>query len=260
MDSPAIALGFFGRIASEKSAIAGAVAVALGAVKVSFGDFCRDVAEYMGLDREDRQALQDIGNILARYPKEFCSRVLQHSGYKPGQSLVIEGIRHEAIVEELRAQVAPAKLLLVYVQADKETIENRLRQEGNTDQEIIRLETHPTETEVLSGLPDRADFTVSSEEIFRSPIDTLDDIVQRLHQHLTGEVGVMGGTDILVRLRRELEQVQIKAQQAKDDLHVHDEALLTDGITHLADQGGAFDWLASEDDIYTVDDLKERYN
>ena len=29
-------------------------------------------------------------------------------------------------------------------------------------------------------------------------------------------------------------------------------------IAQIARQGGAFDWLADEDDLYTLDDLKER--
>lgn len=33
----------------------------------------------------------------------------------------------------------------------------------------------------------------------------------------------------------------------------------TVGIMRLAEQGGAFEWLAEEEDLYTVNDLKVRY-
>lgn len=40
---------------------------------------------------------------------------------------------------------------------------------------------------------------------------------------------------------------------------MHEDDILTLGIMQLAEQGGAFDWLADEEDLYTLQDLKVRY-
>ena len=38
-----------------------------------------------------------------------------------------------------------------------------------------------------------------------------------------------------------------------------EDRLITEGITKLTSDSGSFDFLESEDDLYTVNDLKERY-
>ena len=43
------------------------------------------------------------------------------------------------------------------------------------------------------------------------------------------------------------------------ELRLEEEDAPTLGIMRLADEGGAFDWLADEPDLYSVDDLKVRY-
>jgi len=40
---------------------------------------------------------------------------------------------------------------------------------------------------------------------------------------------------------------------------MQEEDLPTLGIMRLAELGGAFDWLADEADLYTVNDLRVRY-
>jgi len=56
--------------------------------------------------------------------------------------------------------------------------------------------------------------------------------------------------DRLIELARNTEQVELHQQVGETP---------TIGIMRLAEQGGAFNWLADEDDIYSADDLKERY-
>jgi hypothetical protein len=38
-----------------------------------------------------------------------------------------------------------------------------------------------------------------------------------------------------------------------------EDALITEGITRLAAQSKSFEFLKDEEDIYTIDDVKERY-
>ena len=66
--------------------------------------------------------------------------------------------------------------------------------------------------------------------------------------------------DKTVLPRDEFERLVELAEKSEEiTLIVEGEEVPTVGIMKLAEQGGAFDWLAEEEDIYTVDDLKVRY-
>jgi hypothetical protein len=60
--------------------------------------------------------------------------------------------------------------------------------------------------------------------------------------------------------RAEFERLMELARQSEEiELRVEEDEVPTLGIMKLAEQGGAFDWLANEDELYRVDDLKVRY-
>lgn len=73
-----------------------------------------------------------------------------------------------------------------------------------------------------------------------------------VHAQLVGNQAVLPRAEFgrLMELARRSEEI---------DLQVDEESIPTLGIMRLAEQGGAFDWLAQDDDLYTVDDLKVRY-
>lgn len=172
-------LGFSGRIASGKSTLSAAVADALGVPRVSFGDYVRHLADYMGLDADERSVLQDIGRLLVGHPRQFCAKVLAQADYQAGQPLVVDGIRHMEIAEEIRVQVAPAVLRLIYVEAEERTIEVRLSQEGKHRGDIRRLELDPTEAQVTTTLRGLADISIRTDA-GRSLKDTVDEVIRRL--------------------------------------------------------------------------------
>ena len=74
----------------------------------------------------------------------------------------------------------------------------------------------------------------------------------RVHAQFVGDKAVLPRTEFerLVELARSREDIE--SQLLEDD-----EPTL--GIMRLAEQGGAFDWLADEEDLYTVHDLKVHY-
>ncbi|ETX03194.1 MAG: hypothetical protein ETSY1_00940 [Candidatus Entotheonella factor] len=73
-----------------------------------------------------------------------------------------------------------------------------------------------------------------------------------VHAQLVGDKAVLP--------RAEFERLVELAQASEDiDLQMVEDDVPTVGIMRLAEQGGAFDWLADEDELYTVDDLKVRY-
>jgi hypothetical protein len=73
-----------------------------------------------------------------------------------------------------------------------------------------------------------------------------------VHAQLVGDKAVLPRAEFerLVELARRSEEIK---------LQMHEDDVPTLGIMQLAEQGGAFDWLADEEDLYTVDDLKVRY-
>lgn len=73
-----------------------------------------------------------------------------------------------------------------------------------------------------------------------------------IHAELFGDKAVLPRTelDTLLNLARQHENVELIAQQ---------DNVSTAELMLLAEQGGAFDFLAEDEDVYTIDDLKVRY-
>lgn len=64
--------------------------------------------------------------------------------------------------------------------------------------------------------------------------------------------------DKVILPRAELEHLVALAQQnAEVSLHLVNDALPIEGLMTLAEQGGVFDWLGEEEELYTVDDGKQ---
>jgi hypothetical protein len=73
-----------------------------------------------------------------------------------------------------------------------------------------------------------------------------------VHAELIGDKALLS--------RAEFERLLELARQSESvELHTPESDVSTAGIMKLAEQAGAFDWLAEEEDIYTVADLKVRY-
>jgi hypothetical protein len=71
--------------------------------------------------------------------------------------------------------------------------------------------------------------------------------------------GQIIGDQVLVS-KRELERLVLLARQVEEvKVNLSDDDLPAVGLALLAARGGAFDWLADEPDLYSVDDLKVRY-
>ena len=66
--------------------------------------------------------------------------------------------------------------------------------------------------------------------------------------------------DKAVLPRAELERLLELARQSEEiELQTQDDDALNAGMLWLAEKSGTFDWLADEEDIYSVNDLKVRY-
>lgn len=156
-----ILICFAGRIASGKTTLSQAVAENLEWPRVGFGDCVRMEARRKGLD-ETRNVLQNIGESLVEDPDEFCRLLLQRISWEPGCHMVIEGIRHTRILDSLRRITAPSKVLLIFIETKEQILKSRLaeRYKQKKEEGLLGLESHSTEREVLTNLPDAADLIV----------------------------------------------------------------------------------------------------
>jgi len=149
MDNIVIALA--GPIGSGKSTISIALAEALGFPRASFGDYVRSVTKHRRLTLE-RETLQTIGSELIENGWEpFCQAVLSQAGWRKGESIVIDGLRHIEAIEVLHQMTAPLKFILVFTAIEEESRQNRLMMKGITDnEEKSKIESHSTEVQVNS--------------------------------------------------------------------------------------------------------------
>jgi hypothetical protein len=74
--------------------------------------------------------------------------------WQPGQSLVVDGIRHAEAVEELKRLVSPSPVLLVFIATSEPARETRLRERNVAESsDLQRIESHSTEVQVQTVLP-----------------------------------------------------------------------------------------------------------
>lgn len=155
-----IIVGFAGKIGSGKTTLSAAVAEALNWPRVGFGDYVRGVARQRGLE-ESRKVLQQIGASLVENPDKFCRSLLEQVDWKPGQHLVVDGIRHAKIIDALRRVTEPSRVFLVFVKVAEKVRRKRLLNDGATGKQAApEYESHTTEADVKAVLPAMADLVV----------------------------------------------------------------------------------------------------
>jgi dephospho-CoA kinase len=175
-------LAFAGRIGSGKSSISRAIAAKLHWPCVSFGDYVREFSRLHGLGN-DRITLQDIGASLIQDLgwDQFCLVVLAQADWDPGESLIIDGIRHSEAVYTLRRLVAPSSLVLVYIDVDEAIQERRLENRGTKHSgDLRRIEAHPTERQVAT-LAEIADLIVDGGKTLEQLVREITDWAEQLH-------------------------------------------------------------------------------
>lgn len=176
-----IVLGIAGKIGSGKSTLSEELARGLGWPRASFGDFLRNVAKSRGLE-ESREVLQELGeSFIERGANEFCRAVLAHYKWNSGEPLIIDGIRHTEVVEELRRLVAPLELRIIYLDVDDKTRFERLKQlDENMEQDKLELvESHRTEEQVKDRLPALADLRLPGDQ---SISELVSKVINWVHQ------------------------------------------------------------------------------
>lgn len=173
-----IALGISGRIGSGKTSLAVVLAERLHCPRASFGDYVRSVATDRGLDANQRDVLQEVGDdLIASGWDAFCSAVLASAGYSDG-SVVVDGIRHSDAAKTIRKLVAPTAWKLVAVESDDSIRRSRMAARGVDDVGTRQADAHPNEGEVAAVMAS-AGLTVSSDS-------TVADAAEVIMNWLTG--------------------------------------------------------------------------
>jgi dephospho-CoA kinase len=163
-------LCFSGNIAAGKSTWSSRIADELNVKKGSFGDYLRK-----RLGTNDRDVLKTVGaKLVAESPDDFARSVLEDVGWRPGESMVLEGLRHISVLDALRVVTSPARVLLLFVDASAEDRLQRIRQRGDSSQ-LKTLDADPTESDV-PGLRAIADIVINHDT-------KVEEILAKISQH-----------------------------------------------------------------------------
>jgi dephospho-CoA kinase len=166
-----LAVAFAGKLGSGKTTVSQSLAEVLGWPRACFGDYVREAVRKAGL-QGTRENLQAIGTeLLEKDPKEFCSSVLLSCGWKTGQDLVIDGLRHVETIEIIRKLVHPAILRIVFITLPESTRLQRLEKRGESD--VAAAELHSSEQQVASAVYARADLVIEGNKPLMSIVAEL---------------------------------------------------------------------------------------
>lgn len=142
-------LGVAGPIGSGKSTVARALAASFGCPIASFGSYVRGVAERTGGDAS-RVGLQKLAEeLISSIGLDGLTRaVLAAAKWDRKASLIVDGIRHSAVVAALRSQVAPVVVVITYLDVSPQIRLQRFAARDNLGQrDLAAFDAHATERE-----------------------------------------------------------------------------------------------------------------
>jgi dephospho-CoA kinase len=169
-----VVIALAGQMGVGKSSISRELSSILRWPRVSFGDYVRQVAETRGLGTS-REVLQELGSRLIDEGWEpFVRGVI---GIHPEDGgLIVDGIRHKAALDTLRAVVSPRLVWGVYLRLTDAARRQRLTQRGDDPRDIERAEAHAIEGEIEQVAlicDEHVDATGSIQEVARRILDRL---------------------------------------------------------------------------------------
>jgi adenylate kinase family enzyme len=176
-----VAVGLIGHARSGKTTLGRALAALLPhAQLVSFGDVIRDRARRLGQDSADRSVLAELGQRwVSENPRELCDAVLSRADAM-AHPLIIDGIRHRRIADELAYQLRPRRLIVVYLDVPRDLLLQRLRTAGMTPPQAVTLLVDSTELEIDGSLRALADLIVDTTN---PPAANLQYLLDNLARH-----------------------------------------------------------------------------
>jgi dephospho-CoA kinase len=153
-----------GRIASGKTTIARALAATLGWKLAGFGDFVRQAAKDRGFKELNREVLQNVGQeLVVTDTPSFCRKFLASVQFRPGDLLIVDGIRHLQVLRDIQAETKPSKIKLLHIEAHRDVRKERFARREPID-DFQRADNHEVErgTDLLRA---RADITIDTSDL-----------------------------------------------------------------------------------------------
>ena len=117
---------FIGKLAAPHKQISMGHAKRYGIDWVSFGDYVAGEAHKRGMD-ESLSVLQALGEELVRDPELLCRNVLaQAPDWQPGLPIVVDGVRHQAVLDALKKLVSPCDVVPCKIDVEPAILEQLL--------------------------------------------------------------------------------------------------------------------------------------
>ncbi len=138
-------VAFCGSSRSGKSTLARRLVEKTGGSFVSFGDFVRSEFEKAFPDQvPSRRDLQDLGQrLISIDPKGFLERAIATQANPLGQVIVLDGLRHIALVGIIHEQYPDSEVSVVFVEADSH--ERGVRSFPISVEELLQIDSHQME-------------------------------------------------------------------------------------------------------------------
>lgn len=153
-------IAFSGLPQTGKTTLSRRLATTLKCKLVSFGDFVRQQAIERGMADATRQDLQDLGqSLVKRNISDFCRNVLRSANFSPGEQIVVDGVRHKEVLDEISNISHNQPIKLIHLTASEKTRGQRLQQELD----LASIDSHEVEFEVESSLREIADLVIKTE-------------------------------------------------------------------------------------------------
>ena len=147
MRYPIALVAISGRIGAGKSSIAKALAFVLECEVLSFGKFVRTQANSVGAP-ETRESLAAVGQSLVdRDCEKFVAEALSFVGWRPGDRLVIDGVRHNRVRSALISNAAHQRFVHLHVHS-RRSVRSRRIELRLESRDVASLDRDPTEREV----------------------------------------------------------------------------------------------------------------
>jgi|ERR1039458_4186844 dephospho-CoA kinase len=173
---------FSGKIGSGKTDVLKLFASRTGARWNSFGNTVKRIAAERHL-LPNREVLQKLGaELVSSCPDEFCRRVINEATPECGPFLVIDGVRHTSIFEQLKTILHPTPVISVFVEVNEPVRLERIQRRGMHGLlELAVLESHSTEIQVMTSLRNSANLCVDNSL-------TLEDAVTSIQEWLNSKL------------------------------------------------------------------------
>jgi dephospho-CoA kinase len=128
------------RIGGGKSTLAHALSKLSGFPIFSFGQYVKETALTRNIALS-REALQNLGeHLVTDDPESFTKGALSGVDFSAG--LIIDGLRHQTVLEQIRSLAEQVPVVLVFVQTARHVRIDRLLARGMSVKEIERADKH----------------------------------------------------------------------------------------------------------------------